>query len=129
MKITIIRDLNRDTDFESTCRFLYDSPSYEKIKTLGLIEDMRRRNFNFLNFNNSFYDLEEGYFYLDWEADYKFRTGLDWDWNNIPKDYEILVDDENNLDLYNVIAESESSFDYYEEDREVKLKKRENLLC
>ena len=128
MKITIIRDLNRDTDFESTCRFLYDSPSYEKIKTLGLIEDMRRRNFDFLNFDNSFYDLEEGYLYLDWEADYKFRTGLDWDWNNIPKDYEILVDDENNLDLYNVIAESESSFDYYEEDREVKLKKRENLL-
>ena len=117
MKITIIRDLNRDTDFESTCRFLYDSPSYEKIKSLGLIEDMRRRKFDFLNFDNSFYDLEEGYLYLD------------WDWNNIPKDYEILVDDENNLDLYNVIAESESSFDYYEEDREVKLKKRENLLC
>ena len=129
MKITIIRDLNRDTDFESTCRFLYDSSSYEKIKSLGLIEDMRRRKFDFLNFDNSFYDLEEGYLYLDWEADYKFRTGLDWDWNNIPKDYEILVDDENNLDLYNVIAESESSIDYYEEDREVKLKKRENLLC
>lgn len=64
MKITIIRDLNRDTDFESTCRFLYDSPSYEKIKTLGLIEDMRKRNFDFLNFDNSFLWLRGWIFVL-----------------------------------------------------------------